>query len=122
MDERHDLQYLVRLARIGERHHHILLRNHAQVAVKGLAGVEKKAGRTRRCERRGDLAAHEARFSHARNDGLAAACEHGLHGLGERIAQRVLQVFECQHLGVQRLAGHRQNLGFRSIGHVRATI
>ena len=119
VDEGNDFQNLVRLARIGERHHDVLLRDHAQVAVESLPGVEKEARGSGRGERRGDLAPHEARLAHARDDTLAAASENHLHGRGELVAQSLFQMFERQHLRMDRLAGHRENLRLCRIGHLQ---
>ena len=117
VDEGDDLEDFVRLARIGERDHDVLLRNHAQVAVEGFAGMEKEARGSGRSERRGDLAPHEARLAHARNDTLAAASEDHLHGRGKLVAESVFHAFERQHFGMDRLAGNLQNLRLGRICH-----
>ena len=118
VDEGDNLEDFVRLARIGERQNDVLLRNHAQIAVEGLSGVEEEARRTGRGERGGDFAPHEARFAHTRHDAFAPAGENRLHGLHEAVAQRLFEVAECQHFGMQGPAGHLQNLGLVVVRHV----
>ena len=117
VDEGYDLQDLVGLARVGEGQHHVLLRDHAQVAVEGLARVEEEARRAGRGERCGDLAAHQARLAHARDDALARAGEDRLHGLGEGVAQPLLHLLQRQHLGVHGAARHLHDPRLFVVGH-----
>ncbi len=122
VDERHDLEDLVGLARIGERHDDVVGRNHAQVAVESLAGMEEEARRAGRCERSRDLAPHETGFAHARDDALAAAGKNQFDRSGEFVAEGLLEMAQRLHLGTDGLAGHIENLFFGRIGHCFAQL
>ncbi len=104
MDEGHYFQYFVGLARIRERKHDILGRDHAQIAVKGLGRMQEETRRAGAGQRRGYLAGYMSRLAHARDDEFAAARENQLDGTHELVAQCLLHVFECQRLGMYRTA------------------
>ena len=78
-DERHaeargiedDAAQLRRLARPGERQHHVVLGDHAEVAVARLGRMHEEGRCAGRGERRGDLGADVAALAHAGDDDAA---------------------------------------------------
>ena len=55
MDERHDFEHFVRLARIRQRQHDIFVRNHTQIAMKSLTRMQEEARSTGRRQRSRNL-------------------------------------------------------------------
>ena len=60
------------LARPGQRHDHVVVGDHAEVAVARFARMDEEGGRAGRGQRRGDLAADMAGLAHAGDDHPAA--------------------------------------------------
>ena len=104
LEERQDRQELRRLARVGNREHDVALRDHAQVAVAGLGGVQEECGRAGAGERRGDLAADVTGFAHPGDDHAAGAGEQDAAGLLELAAQAVDEGGDRARLDLERLA------------------
>ena len=69
---RQQREQLLARAAITNREQAIALLQHAQIAMHGFCGVQKKARRARARECRGNLCAHEPRLAHAAHDNLAA--------------------------------------------------
>ncbi len=69
-----------RLAGIRNRQHHVLARDHAEVAVARFAGMDEERWRAGGCERRRDLAADMAGLAHAGDRDAAGTSEHQLAG------------------------------------------
>ena len=109
VDEGDDFEYFVRFARVGDRQHDVLFRDHAQIAVERFARMEVEARRARRCEGGGHLAADQPRLAHAGDDEFAAALEDHLDGLDEVLVERPFHFFERVGFGTDRLAGYRQD-------------
>jgi hypothetical protein len=91
LDDRQDGQQLLGLARVRDREHHVAGGDHADVAVHGLARVQEERGTPGAGERGGDLAAHVARLAHAGDHDAALAGEQQAAGLGEVLAEAVLE-------------------------------
>ena len=96
LDDRQDQQDFVGLAGVRQRQYHVGGRDHAEVAVRGLARMHEERRRAGGGERGGDLVADVTGFAHAGDDhapgagedDLAGARELRVHALGER-GQRV---------------------------------
>src|SRR5580704_8918159 len=79
-------QYLLGFTGGGEREHNVAPGEHAQIAVDGFGGMEKKRGRAGGGERGGDLLRDDAALAHAGDDDAAArltAAKHQFDGGGE---------------------------------------
>ena len=79
-DHRHDGEDFVGFARIGQGQHRIVPRDHADIAVAGLAGMHEKRRRAGAGQRGGDLAADMAGFAHAGDHDAPAAVETNAAG------------------------------------------
>ena len=77
-------------ARPGERHDHVVLGDHAEVAVARLARVHEIGGRIGRREGRGDLARDMAGFAHAGDDQPAARLRDQFHRRDDRLRQTIV--------------------------------
>ncbi|MOA04704.1 hypothetical protein D3C78_1242740 [compost metagenome] len=75
-------QFLAR-ARIRHGNHHVILRDHAQVAMHGFRGVYEESGRAGRGERRGDLAGDVPGLADAGDHDAAPAGQQHRDDLGE---------------------------------------
>ncbi len=84
---------LLRLAAVAEDQHQIAAGDHAEVAVRGVDGIQDHAGRARAGKGRGDLGPDHARFADAGDDDLASRLDdlpHRLHRPAEIIVQAAL--------------------------------
>ena len=63
--------------------HHVVVTNSAEIAVRGLGGVQEQGRRAGARQRGRDLPADDAGFAHARDDDAAAALEEHLNGAFE---------------------------------------
>jgi hypothetical protein len=77
-----------RLAAVGEREHGIAGDDHAEVAMRGLGGVDEDRRRAGGGERGGDLAPDMPRLAHARDDDPAACPGQPRDGLLEARIER----------------------------------
>ena len=75
------------LARPGQRHDHVVLRDHAEVAVARLARVHEVGGGAGGGEGRGDLAPDMAGFAHAGDDQPALGRRDQFHRGDERLRE-----------------------------------
>ena len=73
------------LAGIGQGQDHIVLGDHAQVAMAGLAGVNEKSGRASAGQSRRDLVGDVPRFPHAKGRHPSLAVQDGATGGGETL-------------------------------------
>ena len=80
---------LFSLARPRQRQHDVVRRNHAEIAVACIGGVDKKCRRSGRRKRRSDLARHVTGLAHAGDDDASARVADGVDGSGEWCAQAV---------------------------------
>ncbi len=76
--------------RVGERDQHVAPGDHAEVAMRRLAGMDEEGGEAGRGEGRGDLAGDMAGFAHAADDHAAAGRDQqDLDRSGKILAQLV---------------------------------
>ena len=87
LDQRQQAHQLLDLAAVRQREHDVVLADDAEVAVRRLGGVQEGRRRAGAGQRRGDLAADEARLADARDDDLAAAVGEDLHGALEALVE-----------------------------------
>ena len=83
LDGGHDGQDLVRLAGVRERDDRILARDHAEVAVARLAGMNEERGGSGARQGRGHLVPHVPGLAHSGHDDPARAREDDLAGAHE---------------------------------------
>ena len=95
MDDGQDLHDLLHLAAVGNRQDYILVRHHAEVAVKRLRRVHEERGRARARKRRGDFAPDMSGFSHARDDDASRAAKHALDRTAELLIHIFRQLLHC---------------------------
>jgi len=86
--EQHDLR---RLAGVRERDDEVRVRNHPEVTVTGLGGVQEEGGRAGARKRRCDLAGNVPGFSHAGDDDPSLTGKAQTAGLGKARIEPVLQ-------------------------------
>ena len=79
-DQWDEAEQFVGVAAVRDGHDHIARRNHAQVAVIGIEGIEVERGGTGRGQGSSDLRADVTRLTHTRDDDLAVTMEDELHG------------------------------------------
>ena len=108
LHHRQDHVELVALAGVGDRHHHVDRRDHAEVAMARLPRMHEHRRRAGGGQRGGDLAADVAALAHAHHDDAAAAAQHGLHCTHESVVQPRLQAEQRTRLDVESLAGQMQ--------------
>ncbi len=96
------------LAAVRQRDHDVARLDHAEVAVHGLGRVQEEGGRAGARERRGDLAADDARLAHAGDDDAAAAVADQRDGAREALVEPIDERPDGGRLGLQHLAGERQ--------------
>src|SRR5690242_4274457 len=121
LDQGNDREQLVRLARIREREHHVLSRDHPQIAVAGFCSVEEKSRCSGAGHRGGDLAGDVSRLADAAYDDAAAARQDQSDcvekALVEPRDQRAHRIgLDGEHLSGE-LEGRSRNRFFRSIVH-----
>ena len=80
---RHQHDELGRLAGVGDGEHDVGARDHAEIAVARLGGMQEEGGRAGAGERRGDLAGDVAGLAHAGDDHPALAGQADAAGRGE---------------------------------------
>ena len=96
---------LLGLAAVRQREHDVVVADRAEVAVDRLGRVEEEGRRAGARQRRGDLAADDARLAHAGDDDAAAALEQQLDGALEVVVEAIDQAEDRRRLGAQHLAG-----------------
>ena len=93
-------------ARPGQRHDDVVGRDHAEIAVACLAGMDEKRRRAGRGERRGDLARDVAGLAHAGDDDAALGGADQLDGGDEGAPQAIVdgggQRCDASGLGLKR--------------------
>ena len=97
-------------AAVGDGQHQVVAGDHAQVAMAGFGGMDKKRGGAGGGQRGGDLAAHMAAFAHAHHYHTAPGLQHHLHRLGKHTIHAGRQAVQGFHLNVEGLAGQAQGL------------
>ena len=105
-DERHpdpldvgdDGQDLGRLAGVRERDDRVLARDHAEIAVARLAGMNEERGSSGARHRRRHLVSHVPRFPHSGHDHAARSFEDDLAGAGEVVVDSGQEPAECVDL------------------------
>ena len=94
------------LARPGQHQHHVVGRDHAEVAVAGVAGMHEKRRRAGRGQRRRDLAPDVTRLADAGHDHAAARGANRIDGGDEArpqsVAHRRRQRAEPVAFGIER--------------------
>ena len=78
MDDRQNVDDLVRLTAVRDGDHDVVRRHHAEIPVKRLRRMHEEGGRSRTRERCRDLASDVTGFSHARHDDTPLACKDRL--------------------------------------------
>ena len=99
LDNRYDGEDFFGVARVGQRQYHIIWRDHSQVAMAGLTGVNEKSRAAGTGERGRDFACYMPGFTHTGNDDSSRAGEHKLAGLGKTVIDSVLQLFHRSQFG-----------------------
>ena len=107
-DDREDGEDFLSLAGIGNREHDVHRRDHADIAVRGLAGVNEERRRAGAGEGSRDLAADMSALAHAGDDHASLTGKHQFAGLGElpvqTFGERVQRIgFELDHFASQLL-------------------
>jgi hypothetical protein len=105
---RQDGRELVAFAAVADGQHHIAGRHHAQVAMAGFTGVDKKRRRAGRSQGGGDLAPDVATLAHAHHHHTALAGQAGTHGLNEALALARGQAQQGTGFNLEGLPRHRQ--------------
>src|SRR2546426_778005 len=112
--DREQPQHLLALAAVRDGEEDVAPDERADVAVAALAGVQEEGGCAGGGERRGDLAADDARLADAGDDDLAAAGEEQIERAREACVEPVADGGEGVRLDVEDapgpvepLAGHR---------------
>ena len=97
---------LRRLARPGQRDDHVVVGDHAEVAVARFARMHEQRRRAGRGEGRGDLAPDMAGFAHAGDDDAALRgadqLDRGGEGRAQPVAQGARERVDAAALGVER--------------------
>ena len=97
-------QQLLGLAAVRERNHHVVVADGAEIAVRGLGGVQEPGRRAGARQRGGDLPADDAGLAHAGDDDAAAAVEEELDGALEVAVDAVDEAEDGGGLGAEHLA------------------
>ena len=110
-DGRQDSQHLFGLAAGAQGEDDVAVRDHAEIAMQRVQGIEHDGGRTGAGERRSDLVPDVPRFPHADHDDFAArfhALLDQLHGTAKIIVQALAQPLELENLDVENASGFFQ--------------
>ncbi len=128
LEHRQQHEQLVRLPRIGQRQHHIVLGDHAQVTVSGLARVHVERRGAGGGQGGGDLAGDVPGFAHAGGHHTPAAGQDRLAGLLEGLAEAVSHGLQCLPLDLEHAAATGDQAGRvgrtggqQGFGHADAT-
>ena len=86
------------------------MRNHAQIAVAGFAGMDKKCGGAGGRQCGGDFAADVAGFAHAGHHHAAPACQYQLQRAHKIFIQTRAQIAHGVGFDIQYLARKLQHM------------
>ncbi len=111
LDERQDGGQLGRFARIGQGQHHVVMGDHAQVAMARLGRVDEVGRGAGGGQCGGNLAPDMAGFSHAGDHHAAAACQDQPHGRGEVFIQSLGHRVHRSCFDMEHLTGERKKVG-----------
>ena len=112
---------LAGLAAVRQRDHGVVRLQRAEVAVNGVGRVQEERGRAGARQRRGDLAADDARLAHAGQQHAAAAGGEQIDGGGERGVQAVDQPEDGVGLDAKDLPGQVEFGAHVGRGHAHLT-
>ncbi len=104
LDGRHDGAQFVAFAGIGQRNDHILRRDHAEIAVAGLARMHEVRGSAGAGHGRGDLARDVSRLAHAADDDPALAREDEVQRLQKLVVDTLHERLDGIGFDIQHLA------------------
>ena len=111
LDRGQDVENLHALAGVGDGDHHVVGRDHPEVAVTGFGRMHEEGWRSRAGQRRGDLAPDVAGLADAADDDAAAAGEDQADGVEEGAVEALAEGQDGVGLDAQHLA--RQIEGLR---------
>ena len=103
VDDGQNLHDLLHLAAVRNRQDDILIRHHAEVAMKSLRRMHEERRRARTRKRRGNLATDMPRLSHARDDDARLAVEDALNRAAELLVNILRQLLHRRRFHRKRL-------------------
>ena len=103
-----DSHKFVTFAAVGDGQHHVHGFDHAQVAVTGLARVDKHGGGACGGQCGGNFSANVPTFAHAGDDHTALHGQHHVHGLDKALIQPALHAVQGGGLDIEGFAGKLQ--------------
>ncbi len=102
----HETKHFLRFSAGGDQYGDIALRDHAEIAMRGIGAMNEKAGRTERCERRADFARHETRFADTGNDHPVLARQNEIHSTVEIFVNTFSKLGHGRCVNGQGMRGH----------------
>ena len=111
LDDRQQRDQFGGLAGVRQCQQHIRRRDHADVAMTGLRGMQKKRRGSGACKRRRDLVADMAGLAHAGDDNPAVARINKPASRDEVLADVILQRRNCRRLDREHFAGAGDHIG-----------
>ena len=109
---------LIGFARVRERQHRVLARDHPEIAVARLGRMDEERRRAGGGERRRDLARDVAALAHAGDDDPAAHLLEPIDGRHEDAVERPAEGVDCRRLEAQHAHGCRK-VGLASLDLAR---
>ena len=98
-------EQFVGFARVGDGQDEVVVGDHAQIAVKGVEGIDKEAGSPGRGEGGSDFCANMSAFTHARHDNFAGAGHNEADGFVKFVADGGNQRQKCLSFVAEALNG-----------------
>ncbi len=110
LEHRQQRRKLTTFATVGDGQHQVVGSHHAQIAVAGLGGVNKKSRGTGGCQGGRNLAPDMAAFAHAHDHHTPGGLQNALHGLHKAGVHTCGQPRQGGGLDVKRFPRQAQNL------------